>query len=288
MNTAFGTLIFLLCIKQLVVGCTQSGKLSVNCYGLNHYEVPQNLIKSAEVINLARNRIKVLQVYAFQRYTNLKVLKLYDNMILHVEEGTFEPLTNLEEIDISNNGLRTLPLDLFNLPSLRILYSDSNRMFDLINDLLSLEKPISAPLEYLNVADCKLDDIPDLGILPKLKHLNASSNPLSKISLDTFSSMCALESIDLTKNQIPYCECQEIADLVAMHYTKTLSDRLSFCDKDKVSKCPDNITLIDKILVSSEYQQCNYLHSHPPISKKTWIIIGVCLAGILLLVLITP
>lgn len=52
MNTAFGTLIFLLCIKQLVIGCSHIGKTSVNCYGLNHRVIPQNLLKSAEVSEL--------------------------------------------------------------------------------------------------------------------------------------------------------------------------------------------------------------------------------------------
>lgn len=82
-------------------------------------------------MNLAFNRLKKLKVYSFQRYTKLRVLKLYDNLILSIEDNTFEPLSDLEEIDLSSNGLRTIPLDLFNLPSLRNLYIDSNMLTDL-------------------------------------------------------------------------------------------------------------------------------------------------------------
>lgn len=72
----------------------------------------------------------------------------------------------LQEIDLSNNGLLTMPLELLQLPSLRNLYIDSNNLRDLERDLEALETPIRAPLEYLNVADCGLQDIPNLGILP--------------------------------------------------------------------------------------------------------------------------
>ena len=72
----------------------------------------------------------------------------------------------MQEIDLSNNALMTIPLEILHLPSLRNLYVDSNELRDLENDLEALDKPIRAPLEYLNVADCGLQDLPDMGILP--------------------------------------------------------------------------------------------------------------------------
>jgi len=57
-------------------------------------------------------------------------------------------------------------MELFQLPKLRNLYIDSNDLRELHQDLELLETPIRAPLEYLNVANCELHDIPDLGILP--------------------------------------------------------------------------------------------------------------------------
>lgn len=55
---------------------------------------------------------------------------------MSIEEGTFEPLSDLEEVDLSTNALRTVPLELFNLPSLRNLYLDSNNLIELKNDLI--------------------------------------------------------------------------------------------------------------------------------------------------------
>lgn len=69
---------------------------------------------------------------------------------MSIEEGTFEPLANLEEIDLSTNALRTVPLELFNLPSLRNLYLDSNNLIELKDDLIvSLIFYFSNPLKYI-------------------------------------------------------------------------------------------------------------------------------------------
>lgn len=49
-----------------------------------------------QVLDLSVNRIRKLTQGSFQRYTDVKFLLLYENMILSVEPGTFEPLTSLQ------------------------------------------------------------------------------------------------------------------------------------------------------------------------------------------------
>lgn len=188
--------------------------LRIRCYDLDLKEVPQNLKTSVEVLDLSHNRIRKLKSGSFQKYTDIKFLMLYDNMILSVEVGTFEPLTSLQEIDLSNNGLTTIPLELFQLPRLRNLYIDSNELTSL--NLQALEKPVRAPLEYLNVAGCELQELPDLGILPKLWQLNASMNPLQNFKIDTLANLCHLQVIDLTKSQLSQCGCQQVTNHLMM------------------------------------------------------------------------
>lgn len=57
-------------------------------------------------------------------------------------------------------------MEVFELPLLRNLYVYSNRLVQLEEDLAFLEKPIKAPLQSLNIADCRLTSIPDFGVLP--------------------------------------------------------------------------------------------------------------------------
>ncbi|KAH8269420.1 hypothetical protein KR018_002792 [Drosophila ironensis] len=188
--------------------------LRIRCYDLDLKEVPQNLKTSVEVLDLSYNRIRKLKSSSFQKYTDIKFLMLYENMILSVEPGTFEPLTSLQEIDLSNNGLTTIPLELFQLPRLRNLYIDSNELTSL--DLEGLQKPIRAPLEYMNIANCELQELPDLGIMPKLWQLNASMNPLRNFQVDSLANFCHLRVIDLTKTQISQCGCQQVTNHIMM------------------------------------------------------------------------
>jgi len=122
---------------------------------------------------------------------------------------------------------------LFQLPRLRNLYIDSNELTSL--NLQALEKPIRAPLEYLNVAGCELQELPDLGILPskqryvdiwnlsniehfssELWQLNASMNPLQNFRIDSLANMCHLQVIDLTKSQLSQCGCQQVTNHLMM------------------------------------------------------------------------
>lgn len=111
---------------------------------------------------------------------------------------------------------------------------DSNYLGKMHEQLEELEKPIRAPLEYLNVANCELDDIPDLGPLPSewprwhyvwhiylyishhlstdLWQLNASVNALHNLSMDKLGSMCHLSVIDLTRTQMTPCACQRVTN----------------------------------------------------------------------------
>ncbi|CAD7014813.1 leucine-rich repeat and immunoglobulin-like domain-containing nogo receptor-interacting protein 1 isoform X2 [Ceratitis capitata] len=187
-----------------------SRMLKIRCFNMDLKEVPQNLKSSVEILDLAFNRIKKLKRNSFERYTSVEILVLYENKIQSVEPGTFAQLTSLEEIDLSNNALVSIPLEIFQLPSLRNLYVDSNELFNLDRDLQALQTPIQAPLEYLNVADCGLTNLPNLGVLPKLWQINASTNPLTDLTMDTLANTCNLRTIDLTKTELSNCACQQV------------------------------------------------------------------------------
>lgn len=67
---------------------------------------------------------------------------------------------------MSTNGIRTIPPELFQLPLLRNLYVHDNDLVHLDEDLKNVQKPIRAPLQFINMAQSKLTHIPDFGVLP--------------------------------------------------------------------------------------------------------------------------
>ncbi|XP_058119668.1 toll-like receptor 4 [Anopheles coustani] len=185
--------------------------IGYNCANLNLKEIPQWLKTNLEILDLSFNRIRDLNVQSFARYESVKYLYLFENMIQNIEEGTFSELSNLEAIDLSFNALKSIPLEIFNLPSLRNLYVGHNVLHDLEVDLKALEKPIKAPLQVLSIPDCRLQRLPDFGILPDLWQLNISSNPMKELTLNQLSPMCNLKMVDLNNTQTDGCACQVMA-----------------------------------------------------------------------------
>ncbi|XP_034110399.1 tsukushi isoform X1 [Drosophila albomicans] len=256
--------------------------MRIRCHDMDLKEVPQNLKSSVEVLDLSYNRIRKLRSGSFQRYTDVKFLMLYENMILSVEPGTFEPLTALQEVDLSNNGLTTIPMELFQLPKLRNLYMDSNDLRELHQDLALLETPIRAPIEYLNVANCELHDIPDLGILPNLWQLNASSNPLSNFDMNKLGNLCHLRVIDLTKTQISPCSCQQVTNHLSALGASPQFVPVCMAEALDSNACPLNY---NRTVDSPTFHSC-LTSAELAETRGFWLFAAGCFGGSLLVLLV--
>lgn len=250
-----------------------------NCADLKLKEVPQYLKSGLLILDVSFNRIRDLNSQSFSRYTNVKYLYLFENMIQNIEEGTFSELTNLEALDLSNNALRTIPLEIFRLPLLRNLYVGYNKLEDLDDDLLQLQKPIGAPLQILSLAECWLERLPNFGILPDLWQLNISSNPMKDLTIDQFAPMCNLRSLDLNATRIPQCACQTISAELSTRRTVIYNihpncfAEHSTCTQDTSTVPPTSPSL-------EEYQQCmdvRYARQKDTEAKTAWfkIFLGV-------------
>lgn len=152
---------------------------------------------------------------------------------MEIEEGTFKQLTGLEALDLSSNGLVTIPLELFNMNRLRNLYVHGNKLLHLNNDLVKVPKPIAAPLQIIDLANTYLYEIPNFGILPDLWKLNVSGNPLTKISADQFSPLCALTKIDFNDTEVPNCQCHALTRYLSNR--DVVVDNLK-CEQSTISK----------------------------------------------------
>lgn len=129
-------------------------------------------------------------------------------MILKVEAGTFSQLELLETLDLSSNGLTSVPSDILNLPSLRKLYLADNELYN--EGFKSIKKPVRAPLVYLNIALTEIDRIPDLGILAELLTLNVSGNILKQLTPQQFAPLCQIKFVDLNQTKVDGCQCLKI------------------------------------------------------------------------------
>lgn len=129
-------------------------------------------------------------------------------MILRVEAGTFAQLEDLETLDLSSNGLRIVPTEIFNLPRLRKLYLADNELK--VEGFLSVRQPVLAPIGFLNLASTEIDRIPDFGILPELYHLNLSMNMLTALEPEQFAPLCQIKTVDINGTGVEGCKCLQI------------------------------------------------------------------------------
>lgn len=129
-------------------------------------------------------------------------------MITKVEVGTFSQLKLLETLDLSQNALRWVPAEIFNLPNLRKLYLAENELKN--EGFVTITKPVKAPLIYLNIAGTEIDKIPELGILPELLYLNVSMNDLKQLAPEQFAPFCQIKHVDLNKTNVGSCQCHQI------------------------------------------------------------------------------
>jgi len=182
--------------------------IAYNCANLRLTEIPKYIRASTEILDASENRIKKLKRNSFTLYPDLKFLYLFDNMILKIEAGTFSHLTLLEALDLSQNGLRIVPPEIFNLPNLRKLYLSDNELKD--EGFSSITKPVKAPLIYLNIAATEIAKIPDFGILPELLVFNISMNSLLQISPEQFAPLCQIQQVDLNHPNVGDCDCHKI------------------------------------------------------------------------------
>uniref|UniRef100_A0A6B2EDP0 Putative membrane glycoprotein lig-1 n=1 Tax=Phlebotomus kandelakii TaxID=1109342 RepID=A0A6B2EDP0_9DIPT len=259
-------------------------RIGYNCAKLDLKEIPQYLKGSMEILDASYNRIRDLSPSSFARYTDLQYLYLAENMIQTIEPGTLSILMNLEAIDLSYNALTSIPAELFSLPLLRNLYIYSNNLYELKTDLEVLEKPIKAPLQLINIADCRLNLVPDFGILPDLWHMNLSSNPLQQIQPQQFSPLCNLKTVDLNNTKMSPCACQQITFYMRKR-SVAIKNGMTNCDSsaEELIYCPD---VVNSTREASEYDECNAVREIKVLNQQatsSWMIVALSILACLIL-----
>jgi Leucine-rich repeat (LRR) protein len=118
-------------------------------------------------------------------------------MISYIENGTFDTLQNLEVIRLSQNALDRVPAGVLQLPNIRKIFVDDNR---LISGGGLVGAPTRDTLVSLTIAKCHLEELPSLEMFPNLVELNVSANNLKKILPEQLASVCQLHFLDISRN----------------------------------------------------------------------------------------
>ncbi|XP_032528913.1 tsukushi [Danaus plexippus] len=253
-----------------------------HCAGLRLSKIP-SLRGGIEILDFSDNKLQELHADTLSSYTSIKYLYLAENQIYSIDKDAFTYLTYLQTLDLSKNVILELSDSIFQLPSLRKLYLNGNPLLHLSLNGMEITKPIKAPLELLDLSDCKIKTLPDFGVLPQLLLYNISHNPLISFDPSPFSSMCKLAKVDVTESldKIKVCDMKltimwfqekrvyfQLGD-----YTRLNSREYENCRKMEL---PESLNI--------SYHNCRMAYTEIQsiqTSRKTWLTIGGGLAGFL-------
>ncbi|CAG9581563.1 unnamed protein product [Danaus chrysippus] len=226
-----------------------------HCAGLRLSKIP-SLRGGIEILDFSDNKLQELHADTFSSYTSIKYLYLAENQIYSIDKDAFTYLTYLQTLDLSKNVILELSDSIFQLPSLRKLYLNGNPLLHLSLNGMEISKPIKAPLELLDLSDCKIKTLPDFGVLPQLLLYNISHNPLISFDPSPFSTMCKLAKVDVTESLDKIRVCDMKLTIMWFQEKRVYSSWVI---------TPDLILEIQSIQTS----------------RKTWLTIGGGLAGFL-------
>ncbi|KAJ8735690.1 hypothetical protein PYW07_007310 [Mythimna separata] len=236
-----------------------------------------------EILDFSDNKLQELHADTLTSYTSIKFLYLADNHIYLIDEDALSGLTDLQTLDLANNVILELPRSIFQLPSLRKLYLRGNPIFYKNINSLDQVKPIKAPLDLLDLSDCKMKELPNLGYLPQLQFYNISHNPLTSLSTSHFAVMCNLVKVDLTDSisTIKLCSLRPTVLWFQQKRVFFQLDDYSRLNTREFENCP---VPDDGANLNATYHHCKaeYLQVQSiKTSRRTWLTIGGGLAGFL-------
>ncbi|CAK1540087.1 unnamed protein product [Leptosia nina] len=253
-----------------------------HCGGLRLNKIP-SLRAGIEILDFSDNKLQEIHDDTLSSYTSIKFLYLSENQIYSIDDNAFSYLTNLQSLDLSKNVILTLPETIFHLPTLRNLYLHGNPLLHLHLSKMQLSKPIRAPLELLDLSECKLKVLPDWGVLPQLYLYNISHNPLTTIDAQHFSPMCKLSKVDLTGSidDLQLCDMRMTITWFQIRNVYFLLDDYTRLNSREFENCP-KVAPPDNLNIT--YQECRQLYTktqNTKSSRRTWLTIGGGLAGFL-------
>ncbi|KAL0273709.1 UNVERIFIED_CONTAM: hypothetical protein PYX00_006325 [Menopon gallinae] len=182
--------------------------LNISNCGLSwiHPKAMQNLPNLSE-LSLIGNRIPDASIVgrACRDLHNLHILRLDNNFIDRIMEGSFSDLPALRELYISGNMISEIHKGAFrNTPSLKIL--DLSRNIIRRINAGSFTYPSGNALEELWITDNQLYHVNEMkalfGNLPRLRFLDLSRNYFEEIPFDALRGHATLERLHLDENRI--------------------------------------------------------------------------------------
>ena len=196
---------------------TKAKKLRIKCSDVFFFESQLKSehfgsLPQLEKLEVEFCKIRHLPARAFAGLSNLKSLSLkshnaeWSSVVMDVDPRSFNMLHNMEEMDLSENNLWSLPgSSLCDLPLLRKLNISHNHLLDLADLGLSFEDGCNVQLTEIDLSHNQLSTLRggDLRLAAStLEKLDLSENRLSILADDALTHLTLLRELNLGDNML--------------------------------------------------------------------------------------
>jgi hypothetical protein len=172
---------------------------------LEHVDARSNHLRTLPSIQSARLRVLDVRdngietLEGLERHTGLRRLRMRSSRVLRVGDG-LGGLPDLELLELSRCGLKTLPEQLAGLGCLEHLDLRENLLESLPDSLADVQA-----LRALDLTQNRLSHLPSTfaraGVLPELRKLRLGQNPLLT-TVDELAPMTSLRFLDLSRTAL--------------------------------------------------------------------------------------
>ncbi|KAG6836822.1 hypothetical protein H0H93_002668 [Arthromyces matolae] len=204
---------------------------------------------------LRQNFVSVLDPEVFHLLTNLVELDLYDNKLKTVGDALLK-LSNLESLDLSFNLLKHVPDELASLTALHTIYFVQNRISS-INGLASCTN-----LRSLELGGNRIRTIENIESLVNLEELWLGKNKITK--LENLGTLKKLQILSIQSNRITKLEnLEELEDLEQLYLSHNGVQKLEGLEKNINGNQIPDLTALEPQLGAIQSLETLYLEANP-------------------------
>ncbi|XP_017284628.1 transforming growth factor beta activator LRRC32 [Kryptolebias marmoratus] len=179
-------------------------QMDVFCSDLSLRAAPTNLPRGVQMLDLSRNQVQNLTEETLGFHTGFHRLNLHSNRIHFVQPGLFRDMKDLRVLDLSKNHLNVFAHSKINIGPLTAVESldlSNNGLYTDMSDYFLAESPSLANLSLNGNSITKITRNTFSGA-SSLRKINLHNNVILEIEDGAFDSLDNLTELDLSKNSI--------------------------------------------------------------------------------------
>ncbi|XP_072230938.1 transforming growth factor beta activator LRRC32 [Leuresthes tenuis] len=197
-------------------------QMDVICSDLSLRSAPLNLPRNVQMLDLSRNQVQNLTQETLGFHTGFRRLNLHSNKIHFIQPGLFKNMSDLRVLDLSMNHLNVFAHSKINIGPLTAVESldlSSNGLYTGMSDFFLSDSPSLANLSLNGNSITKIAHTTFSGSL-FLKKISLHNNVILEIEDGAFDSLHHLTELDLSKNSITCIDDFNLYNLKVLNLSK--------------------------------------------------------------------